>query len=650
MANRMKDDEKNEKIIRGLLKLPANRRCINCNGLGPQYVCTNFWTFICTNCSGLHREFTHRVKSISMAKFTTHEVSALQAGGNEHAREIFFKEWDPQRHSYPDNSNLDRLRDFIKHVYVERRYAGGKNIDVSPRVKGNMEDYDESRRSDTYRSGSRSPPFDESYGRRYGERPGSAGRDSDRSSRSTYDSRIPGHDQSDYRSPNRYEMRNEIDDKAAHEGQNPKTGDINTSEGVPRPGVSDHQKGVYISSPPMVRPVRDILGTDVPPLRVGEHLKVNGGKARNSHLGAEVTTPSSSGRNDGNSVELKRVNFGSLIDFSADPLPPSAGAGQEPFSQQTASVPANDGDWASFDVSHQKKAQEVATNADGLESVFAQLYVNAPASVVNSTISPATSIDPFAKPNDGVQWQAEQQHQVSQFQVTPSPPINPQISTLVGSLNKGSASVLDAQPSRPVMHPSHVAAVAGSPQNSLEANLTGRKELPVDLFTGVYPASAPYPGWQTRPYHGMVYSVQYPVMMPVSPFPSSSASINPFDIANESVSAQNHMLQSSAALQGVLPNPSNPVTLPNSSKMAAIPSEWIRQQFSHPSAAPSGPYMTQHLRQDVPQQLPHNLFPTMNQGSGIGSEGSGYGIPAPTSPHLGSHYSITPSVGGNPFG
>lgn len=29
------------------------------------------------------REFTHRVKSISMAKFTTQEITALQEGGNE---------------------------------------------------------------------------------------------------------------------------------------------------------------------------------------------------------------------------------------------------------------------------------------------------------------------------------------------------------------------------------------------------------------------------------------------------------------------------------------------------------------------------------------------------------------------------------------
>lgn len=33
MASRVKEDEKNERIIRGLLKLPENRRCINCNSL-----------------------------------------------------------------------------------------------------------------------------------------------------------------------------------------------------------------------------------------------------------------------------------------------------------------------------------------------------------------------------------------------------------------------------------------------------------------------------------------------------------------------------------------------------------------------------------------------------------------------------------------
>nr|KYP35385.1 putative ADP-ribosylation factor GTPase-activating protein AGD14 [Cajanus cajan] len=63
MASRLKEDEKNERVIRGLLKLEPNRRCINCNNLGPQYVCTNFWMFVCTNCSGIHQKFTHRVNN-----------------------------------------------------------------------------------------------------------------------------------------------------------------------------------------------------------------------------------------------------------------------------------------------------------------------------------------------------------------------------------------------------------------------------------------------------------------------------------------------------------------------------------------------------------------------------------------------------------
>jgi len=95
VAASRKEEERNERIVRGLLKLPPNRRCVNCNGLvralsvsvllrgpwlcllllipwrrsmlitqylcgvamtliqGPQYVCTSFWTFVCVSCSGI---------------------------------------------------------------------------------------------------------------------------------------------------------------------------------------------------------------------------------------------------------------------------------------------------------------------------------------------------------------------------------------------------------------------------------------------------------------------------------------------------------------------------------------------------------------------------------------------------------------------
>lgn len=32
-------------------------------------------------------------------------------------------------------SNVDRLRDFIKHVYVDRRFTGDRTYDKPPRVK-----------------------------------------------------------------------------------------------------------------------------------------------------------------------------------------------------------------------------------------------------------------------------------------------------------------------------------------------------------------------------------------------------------------------------------------------------------------------------------------------------------------------------------
>jgi hypothetical protein len=81
-AGSRKEEERNERVVRGLLKLPPNRRCVNCNGIvsrfphlafcaenrwcsilnsrlsssmiqGPQYVCTSFWNFVCVSCSGI---------------------------------------------------------------------------------------------------------------------------------------------------------------------------------------------------------------------------------------------------------------------------------------------------------------------------------------------------------------------------------------------------------------------------------------------------------------------------------------------------------------------------------------------------------------------------------------------------------------------
>ncbi|KAL4351512.1 hypothetical protein GQ457_06G024100 [Hibiscus cannabinus] len=257
-----KEEERNEKIIRGLMKLPPNRRCINCNSLGPQYVCTNFWTFICMTCSGIHREFTHRVKSVSMSKFTSQEVEALQTGGNQRARDIYLKDWDLQRQRLPDSSNADKIRDFIKNVYVDRKYTGGKTHDKPPRdMQSHKNHEDEMRRASSYHSYSQSPPYDYQYeDRRYGKQVAATL------------SRKPGSDRGHYvgkvssfvYSPGRLSDQM-FEDGFANEGSAPRVSDFSVSSGgdpfASSAGSPNFRKDVGFASPTF-QSQRDVLSED----------------------------------------------------------------------------------------------------------------------------------------------------------------------------------------------------------------------------------------------------------------------------------------------------------------------------------------------------------------------------------------------------
>ncbi|RHY12604.1 hypothetical protein DYB36_002365 [Aphanomyces astaci] len=116
-VDQKKVDEKHIKEIRDFQKTStANRRCFDCNEMGPQYICLDFNTFICTACSGLQyvplfvgpsscpyswylisREFSHRIKSISMSTFTDTEVkNIVKFGGNEVSTIWVFEEPKPK--------------------------------------------------------------------------------------------------------------------------------------------------------------------------------------------------------------------------------------------------------------------------------------------------------------------------------------------------------------------------------------------------------------------------------------------------------------------------------------------------------------------------------------------------------------------------
>ncbi|KAF8007440.1 hypothetical protein BT93_K1448 [Corymbia citriodora subsp. variegata] len=314
-----REEERNEKIIRGLMKLPPNRRCINCNSLGPQYVCTNFWTFVCTTCSGIHREFTHRVKSVSMAKFTPQEVEALQNGGNQRAREMYLKDWDSQRQRLPDSSNVDKVREFIKSVYVDQRYAGGKNSDKPPRDMQSMRNREEeTRRASSYHSYSQSPPYDYQYEeRRYG-RQGATLTRKPGSDRGLYEGKIS----SLIYSPGRLSERAN-EDRFANEGSAPRVSDYSASSGGDpfRSGAQspNFQKDSEFGSPQR-HLSRDFSGNNMSLQTSNTSREAYIRRDTNGIPHPQRTASLGSfGSFDSNSVSLQSFNSGSLVDFISEP-------------------------------------------------------------------------------------------------------------------------------------------------------------------------------------------------------------------------------------------------------------------------------------------------------------------------------------------
>ncbi|WVZ77388.1 hypothetical protein U9M48_025259 [Paspalum notatum var. saurae] len=705
MASRVKEDERHERIIRGLLKLPANKRCINCNNLGPQYVCTNFWTFVCTNCSGAHREFTHRVKSVSMAKFTVQEVTALQEGGNERAREVFFKEWDPQRNAYPDSSNADKLRTFIKHVYVERRYTGERNTDRPPRAKDDKDEYSENRRSDGNWGGSRSPPNGS-----YSDRRSYSGQSDDRNSRYSYGDRSPGYDQNDYKkSPRHFEV---VDDRSGKTTPVQRFEDRRFSE--PRKadsGSPDFQKEAGGSSP-VVRPLSDILGDNAPQLRVGEPSKPateppkpsvvrpidppkpivarpidppkpNGTRTLDPppQLTKTISSASSIASSEGTLEQTKAANAVSLIDFGADPEPASTAPPQltptpqqhpvnapvpQPTLEQGKNAPSvSGGDWASFDAFGQQQTPQTGSSVNPLESALAQLSVSEAPSVPNASAFPA-SLDPTIKANDGGHSSmVDQSHSLfdAPFGISgnqASTVMSIQGSSLQQSHLAAPAAGLGSQATA---NPQGTSGLQGGAA-STDSKPSGRKELPADIFTALYPTSTPMmPGWQRAPQFGMGYAMQYPVgvfqgmqaypqgafpqptyQQPLYPqhaysHPQPMKASNPFDLGNDPAPIQAHMPPPGASAG------SAPQTLPATSGFGVPPQQ--PHQF-YQSTAPSSHFMMQQVPNSMPEQPPNSMLATQQV---LGSFNMGFDQQAPPRyPQPSTPPSYGAVGGSNPFG
>ncbi|KAK4853064.1 hypothetical protein QYF36_003206 [Acer negundo] len=349
------------------------------------------------------REFTHRVKSVSMAKFTTEEVSALQAAGNERARQIYLKEWDHQRQSHPDCSNLNKIREFIRHVYVDRRYTGESSGKLPKLRMGEKEEFGESRKVDIYRGESRSPRYESRYEQSSSGIFGSGRRSDDKSSRYYYDERrSPRYAKENSRysglrkTPARFEV---VDDRVRDDRfRSSRRSDnlyITNRENKSGSRSPDSQSSRSSSSSLAVRPLKNILGETALPLDVGRIAKVINGKEADGSANKQNIAPSGSRHSaDEKPVEHKKEPVESLIDFDSNPAAPDTAAETKQI------TPLNNGGNQS---PHETLAQEKAPVAPKPNTLdFLLFELSSPTSIGNNSGNPPTIFTENNIPAGGV--------------------------------------------------------------------------------------------------------------------------------------------------------------------------------------------------------------------------------------------------------
>ncbi|OWM86647.1 hypothetical protein CDL15_Pgr015682 [Punica granatum] len=745
MANKkMKEDERIERAIRSLLKLPENRRCINCNSVGPQYVCTTFWTFICTNCSGIHREFTHRVKSVSIAKFTTDEVSALQAGGNEvnflarlstssdltnivfcfpiflfslalleilvkRVRQIYFKEWDPHCNSQPDNSNLYKLRDFIKHVYVDQKFTGEKETEKLPRVRlADKVNSSESRRPSSSRIGLSSPSYEDRYDHHYHSArsgPSPSAKSDDGIVRYYYDeSRSPRYTQQSSRtgyrrSPARFEV---VDDRFRDDGYGSRRRSTNAmrlmSEDfrvIGRRSFDGLQKNAEKPSISLeARLERELSRQASQSVRSRERIEGKDSQDPSNDqasLAVEKKAPSSpsqgSSSNENKAKEEKVANQGSLIDCGDDSKPPDVQKQQRPPPMATTTTTTNtntmttvtappaaanndETNWAPFGSStEEKKAPTKPSNPNTLEFLLFELAGPAPLpgpssnEVFSGVDQPTTVQNVIPTTEHNIIVGPSRLPEPESVDAT-SPASHPNASiqqpldeTSGGSPDDGANLV-----QFPVSHQYHQPPTSAPAENmslqeqpipSAPAENMSIQEQPIssDLFTVLYPqAPAPVRTWQPVPLQGFGFNMHYypPNMMQLGAYSNSPKSTNPFDVGMEGTEPQRPMFPSTVPMQGALFN--NDISAPSGPFSLGLHPSCVPpmqpQSPSHGPAFSSGVYMGQQHGQG---KMPFSSLQQQQHGyEGFGGNPNHQmmSYPGAIAPN---YSSSSPVGGGNPF-
>jgi len=131
------------KIIDAIRKLGGNKSCFDCGEKGVTYVVPKFGIFICTRCSGIHRELGTTVKGFGVSNFNEKEIKILQDMGNDNAYKIWMAKFNESKHSLPKPSDDSAVKNHIKIKYFDKKWyssSGATKEEETSKKKNNQDD------------------------------------------------------------------------------------------------------------------------------------------------------------------------------------------------------------------------------------------------------------------------------------------------------------------------------------------------------------------------------------------------------------------------------------------------------------------------------------------------------------------------------
>ncbi|XP_027557079.1 stromal membrane-associated protein 2 [Neopelma chrysocephalum] len=126
----VRDVERYQTVLAGLLAEDENKFCADCQAKGPRWASWNIGVFICIRCAGIHRNLgvhISRVKSVNLDQWTQEQIQCVQEMGNGKANRLY-EAFLPENFRRPQTDQA--VESFIRDKYEKKKYMD-RSIDIS---------------------------------------------------------------------------------------------------------------------------------------------------------------------------------------------------------------------------------------------------------------------------------------------------------------------------------------------------------------------------------------------------------------------------------------------------------------------------------------------------------------------------------------